>query len=136
MTLVQDTISGFIGGISQQPDKLMFPNQAKELINYNPDPITGLIKRKPTQHIKKLMNALTVYPQTYTVIKENERFPVYLTGSEIKVFDLEGNEKQVHYGNVYEVKKDDTIGYTSVRGLKDDYCKEDTKIYSDYESCY
>lgn len=133
MTLVQDTISGFIGGISQQPDKLMFPNQAKELINYNPDPITGLIKRKPTQHIKKLMNALTVYPQTYTVIKENERFTVYLTGSEIKVFDLEGNEKQVHYGNVYEVKKDDTIGYTSVRGLKDDYCKEDTKIYSDYQ---
>ena len=29
MALTQDTIPNFIGGVSQQPDKLMFPNQSK-----------------------------------------------------------------------------------------------------------
>lgn len=36
--LTQDTIPNFIGGVSQQPDKLMFPNQSKELLNMLPDP--------------------------------------------------------------------------------------------------
>lgn len=96
MSLVQDSISGFIGGVSQQPDKLMFPNQAKKLINLLPDPISGLTKRYPTQHIARLMDALTVHPYTHTIIKEDEKYKVYLTGETIRVFDLEGNEKNVY----------------------------------------
>ena len=53
--LTRDTISNFIGGVSQQPDKLMYPNQSKELINYFPSPSTGLKDRPPTEHIAKLM---------------------------------------------------------------------------------
>ena len=33
MGLTRDTISNFIGGVSQQTDKLLYPNQSKELIN-------------------------------------------------------------------------------------------------------
>lgn len=99
MALIKDDISGFIGGVSQQPDKLMFPNQSKSLINMNPDPISGNSKRKPTQHIKRLMNALLIHPQTHTIIKEDERYNVYLTGNNISVFDLDGNEKTVYYGS-------------------------------------
>ena len=30
MSLVRDTVANFIGGVSQQPDKLMYPNQSKK----------------------------------------------------------------------------------------------------------
>lgn len=97
MALTQDTIPNFIGGVSQQPDKLMFSNQAKELVNMLPDPTLGLCKRQPTEHIGKLMPVLPINPQVYTVNKEDEKYQVFLTGSTIRVFDLEGNEKTVNY---------------------------------------
>ena len=31
MALSKDTVSNFIGGVSQQTDKLVYPNQSKEL---------------------------------------------------------------------------------------------------------
>jgi hypothetical protein len=96
MALVSDTISNFIGGVSQQPSKLMFPNQAKEIINMTPDPAVGLAKRNPTEYVARLMDKLNIYPKTHTIIKEDEKYTVYLTGSGIKVFDLEGNEKTVN----------------------------------------
>ena len=95
MPLTQDTITGFIGGVSQQPDKLMFPNQVKKMINMSPDPVQGLCKRKPTEHIARLMNPLTKHPYVHTIIKEDEKYKVYLTGDTIRVFDLNGNEKTV-----------------------------------------
>ena len=95
--LTQDTIPNFIGGVSQQPDKLMFPNQSKELLNMLPDPTIGLTKRKPTEHIARLMDALPIQPQVYTVNKEDEKYQVFLTGSTVRVFDLEGNEKTVNF---------------------------------------
>ena len=97
MPLIQDTIPNFIGGVSQQPDKLMYPNQAKELINMLPDPTLGLCKRQPTEHVGRLMNPLEIQPQVYTVNKEDGKYQVFLTGSTIRVFDLEGNEKNVQY---------------------------------------
>ena len=97
MALTQDTIPNFIGGVSQQPDKLMFPNQAKELINMLPDPTLGLCKRQPTEHVARLMDGLEIQPQVYTVNKEDEKYQVFLTGSTVRVFDLEGNEKTVNF---------------------------------------
>lgn len=97
MTLIQDTIPNFIGGVSQQPDKLMFPNQSRQLLNMLPDPTIGLTKRKPTEYIARLMDPLEIQPQVYTVNKEGEKYQVFLTGSTVRVFDLEGNEKTVNY---------------------------------------
>lgn len=97
MAITQDTIPNFIGGVSQQPDKLMFSNQAKELINMLPDPTIGLTKRKPTEHIAKLSEPLTIQPQIYTINKEDEKYQVFLTGSTVRIFDLEGSEKTVNY---------------------------------------
>lgn len=53
MTLVRDTVANFIGGISQQPDKLMYPNQSKNLVNYLPMPSIGLKDRPPSEHVAK-----------------------------------------------------------------------------------
>lgn len=55
MTLVRDTVANFIGGVSQQPDKLMFPNQSKTLVNYLLSPQTGLKKRPPTEHVNSMI---------------------------------------------------------------------------------
>ena len=71
MTLVRDTVANFIGGVSQQPDKLMYPNQSKRLVNYLPMPSIGLKDRPPTEHIAKLMNTLNVHPLVHTIIKED-----------------------------------------------------------------
>lgn len=97
MTLVRDTVANFIGGVSQQPDKLMYPNQSKRLVNYLPMPSIGLKDRPPTEHIKKLINSkLTTHPLVHTIIKEDEEYTVIITGDgNIKVFDLNGNEKTV-----------------------------------------
>ena len=99
MTLVRDTIANFIGGVSQQVDKLMYPNQAKSLINYYPTPSVGLKDRPPTEYIAKLMPKLETHPLIHTVIKEDEEFGIVITGDEIKVFDLNGNEKVVNYSD-------------------------------------
>ncbi len=96
MSLVNDTISNFVGGVSQQPDKIMYPNQAKSLENYLLSISDGLQKRPPAELVKKLMNPLTIHPKTHTIIKENETYTVLFTGSGIKVFDFDGNEKEVN----------------------------------------
>ncbi len=103
--LVKDNVSNFIGGVSQQPCRLMFPNQSKEIINALALPSEGLVKRPPTEHVKKLMNTvLTVHPLIHTVFKEDEKYSVILTGDTIKVFDLKGNEKSVNITNSSYIK--------------------------------
>lgn len=96
MTLVRDTVANFIGGVSQQPDKLMYPNQSKKLINYLPMPSIGLKDRPPSEHVAKLMSVLETHPLCHTIIKEDEEYEVIISGDgSIKVFDLKGNEKVV-----------------------------------------
>ena len=113
MSLYRDTIANFIGGISQQPDKLMFPNQSKKMVNYLLSPSSGLKDRPPTQHISRICDTLTIHPYVHTIIKEDEEYSLLLTGSGIKVFDLNGNEKTVTVNS-------DTVSYiTTTQPLKD-----------------
>lgn len=95
MSLVKDTVANFIGGVSQQVDKLMYPNQAKKLINYYPNPSVGLLDRPPTEAIAKLSSLTDIHPLIHTVFKEQEEYSIILDGTDIKVFDLKGNEKSV-----------------------------------------
>lgn len=102
MTLSRDTISNFIGGVSQQTDKLMYPNQSKELINFILDPIEGLKRRPPTNHKARYCDKQGYHSYVHTIIKEEEEYQVLLTGEDIKVYDLEGNEQSIYA--VEEVK--------------------------------
>jgi hypothetical protein len=96
MGLVRDTIANFIGGISQQPDKMMFPNQSKKLVNYLLNPSDGLLKRPPTEHIARLMDAQAIHPLNHTIIKEDQEYTILFTGTGIKAFTLTGQEKTVN----------------------------------------
>ena len=66
MAITQEVIPNFIGGVSQQPDKLKYPNQAKELLNR--EPIECNPKVQIDENVKKMddMNTdnvkITDYP--------------------------------------------------------------------------
>lgn len=132
MALIQDAISNFIGGVSQQPDKLMYPNQSKEMVNFLLNPARGAIKRPPTEFVKRLMDNSDIHVKTHIINKEDGKYEIILTGSGIKVFDLDGNEKTLTYGNpVYTVINGETICYTDVEGQVNDAVTENTILYSD-----
>ena len=100
MSLVKNTISNFIGGVSQQTARNVFPNQLKSCVNMLTNPAYGLHKRYPSEHIKKLSDRLSKYPLIHSVFKENEAYSVFLTGEGIKVYDMQGNSKTVNVTNV------------------------------------
>ena len=132
MALITDSISNFIGGVSQQPDKLMYPNQSKEMNNFLLNPARGAIKRPPTEHIKKLIDIQDKHIKTHIINKEDGKYEVLLTGSDVKVFDLEGNEKTLTFGKpVYKVIKNETICYTDVEGNNTETVVENTVLYTD-----
>ena len=45
MASITQTIPGYVGGISQQPDELKYPGQVKDALNVLPDVTHGLLKR-------------------------------------------------------------------------------------------
>lgn len=54
--LLVNSISNFLGGVSQQPSSMRFQNQCSEQTNAVPSPVEGLTKRPPTEHLKNLLD--------------------------------------------------------------------------------
>ena len=99
MPLIQQTIKNLIAGISQQPPKLRHAEQLEEQINGFSTEAGGLQKRPPTQHIKKLQT-LPLKTKVHLINRdENERYIVAFTGDNLKVFDINGNERTVKLEN-------------------------------------
>lgn len=96
MSIVRDTIANLIGGVSQQTDKLMFPNQAKALENHLLDTVEGLKRRPPTKNIARLCDKFNTHPYIHTIIKEDGKYSVILDGETCKVYDLEGTEQELY----------------------------------------
>ena len=69
---ITDRIHNFLGGVSQQPDKLKFPNQLKEQVNFHSDPVEGNIKRPPTEHIAKLMDGIVGKIFCHSHVKDDD----------------------------------------------------------------
>lgn len=98
MTVVSETIPSFIGGVSQQPDKLKRSDQLKECVNGYPSPVAGMIKRHPTQHIKKLIDGDIGSAKCQFTLKDNgEKYVTIIPDGDLKVFDLEGTPKTVTF---------------------------------------
>lgn len=96
MAIIKDSVSNFIGGISQQTDKLMYPNQSRELINHLLDTVEGLKRRPPSQTIGRLCDSFNVHPYIHTIVKEDEEYQVILDGEGAKVFGLDCQEKDLY----------------------------------------
>lgn len=89
-------LPSFTQGVSQQTDKLKLPTQVKEVVNGYPSLLDGLVKRPPTEHIKKILDGKL--PNSYSLIfskDTNEKYILIINNDGIKIFDLEGNLKEI-----------------------------------------
>lgn len=99
MSLVTQTIRNLIQGVSQQPPILRHAEQLDTQINGFSTEAGGLQKRPPSRHIKKLPNIELGAKLHFINRDESERYFLAFTGSTLKVFDLDGNEKTVNFNN-------------------------------------
>lgn len=96
--LIDQPVPNLFGGVSQQPALSRFPNQLEAAVNAIADPVLGLDKRPPTEHIKKLVSGLASKRPAVIPIKrdENNRYIALVLDGTIRVFDItDGSEKTV-----------------------------------------
>ena len=102
MATVNQRIPNFLGGVSQQPDKIKFPGQLRVCNNAVPDITFGLEKRPPAELIKVLTNA-TASGQWFDIIRDgDEKFIFQITGTNafasgqkpIRIWDLNTGVEQ------------------------------------------
>lgn len=108
MARVASTIPNLINGVSQQPPAIRLQTQAELQLNCFSTVVEGLKKRPPTLHKAKLEGITDIVP-TATALShlinrdKSERYNVFIyktaTGANLKVFDLDGNEKTVTFPN-------------------------------------
>ena len=105
MATVNQRIPNFLGGVSQQPDKIKFPGQLRVCDNAVPDITFGLKKRPPAEFVKALTNANTA-GKWFEIIRDGEsKFIMQITTSNlstkpIRIWDLAtGNEQQLTNSN-------------------------------------
>ena len=54
MPLISKSVPNLLGGVSQQPDAVRYDNQCEAMDNSFPSVLDGLIKRPPTEHVRKI----------------------------------------------------------------------------------
>lgn len=101
MAAINQRIPNFLGGVSQQPDKIKFPGQLRVCDNAVPDITFGLKKRPPAEFIGTLTNANTS-GHWYEILRDgDEKYIVQITPANsgtmpIRVWDLaDGTEKSL-----------------------------------------
>lgn len=104
MALISQSVKNLKGGISQQPDILRYPEQGAVQVNGWSSETEGLQKRPPLVFNKALgdTDLLGPAPLIHLINRdEYEQYYVAFTGSTIRVFDLQGNEKPVTIQSSY-----------------------------------
>ncbi len=101
MAAINQRIPNFLGGVSQQPDKIKFPGQLRVCDNAVPDITFGLKKRPPAEFVGTLTNANTS-GHWYEILRDgDEKYIVQITPANsgampIRVWDLaDGTEKSL-----------------------------------------
>lgn len=98
MALISSSIPNLVNGVSQQPFTLRLASQAELQENGLSTTSQGLRKRPPTKHLKKILNGSLGNAYIHTINRdENERYVVVITNGDLKVFDLNGNERTVSF---------------------------------------
>ena len=103
MTATRQDVKNLVSGISQQPERLRYPEQLAEQINGMSNGPQGLQKRPPTRHIGKLPEGLVspdIKAMIHTVERDQfEKYHMIFTGNDVIVIDSEGTRHTVNYEN-------------------------------------
>jgi len=101
--LLVNSISNFLGGVSQQPSSMRFQNQCNEQVNAVASPVEGLTKRPPTEHLKRLLDGsaadlayTTMFVHTIDRSPDERYFAVFgrndaTSSAFVHVYDINGN---------------------------------------------
>ncbi|QDB71021.1 tail tubular protein B [Bordetella phage vB_BbrP_BB8] len=117
MPLVSSSIPNMVNGVSQQPVTLRLASQAELQENGLSTVAQGVKKRPPTRHIKRLGNPLTGSAYIHTINRDTaERYEVVITNGDLKVYDMDGNEKTVNFpdGKTYLNSADPATSFRAV----------------------
>ena len=98
MALINQPIPNLYGGVSQQPPLARYINQLELAKNCLADPVEGLTKRPPTEHIARIIPE--VYAEGAAVFPidrdPDNRFIAVVRSGRVQVFDTaDGSEKTV-----------------------------------------
>ncbi|WP_067516906.1 hypothetical protein [Endozoicomonas ascidiicola] len=97
MGLISTTIPNMVNGVSQQPYALRLASQCEELVNAYPSVVEGLRKRQGSRYLGTLPD-LASDPFLHVINRDStEKYVVAIVNGDLKVFDLEGNEKTVTF---------------------------------------
>lgn len=100
MSIISTTIPNMINGISQQPFALRLASQAEDQVNGYSSVVDGLRKRPGTKHIKRLPSTVSSNTYLHTINRDAvEQYLVVISNGDLRVFDLDGNEKTVNFPN-------------------------------------
>lgn len=99
MSLVSTTIPNLVNGISQQPYALRLASQAQSQVNGYSSVVEGLRKRPGSQHIRRLPSFASNVALHIINRDSFEQYLVAVTNGNLRVFDIEGNEKTVNFPN-------------------------------------
>lgn len=117
MTLVSTTIPNLINGVSQQPYALRLSSQAQLQVNGYSSVVEGLRKRPPTRFKSLISETPIGKAYIHTINRDSsERYIVIATAGDLRVFDLQGNEKTVTFpsGKDYLTTLNPDTAFTSV----------------------
>lgn len=98
MSLYDQPIPNLIGGVSQQPPLARYINQLGESINAVADPVEGLGKRPPFEHVARLTSSLSAAPPAVFLIDRDQdnRYVALVGSGSVRVFGIEdGTERSV-----------------------------------------
>jgi hypothetical protein len=99
MSRISGTISNFINGVSQQAMALRMASQGDLQINSHSTIVDGLIKRPPLIRGPQLVGDFTANPiHCHPINRDaNERYETIWSKTGVRVFTLDGQERQVNY---------------------------------------
>ena len=85
-----EIVRNLLGGISQQPEDVRAPNQAKEAKNIVFDPVDGAAKRYPTNHVASLEDDRQNQKHLFPMDRDNEQYLIWAGDGECDVFTKSG----------------------------------------------
>lgn len=98
MSLVSLSIPNFVSGVSQQPAALKTTTSTDAMDNCWPSIVSGISKRPPTEFVANVGASFTSSAIGSIINRTNiTQFMIIIADGDLKVFDLQGNQKTVNF---------------------------------------